>query len=173
MDRASQAFADPRNHMVDSQVRPNKVTDPRILAAMRHLPRERFIPDDLAALAYADADVPLGAGRVLIEPMVIARLLQLTAVAVGERTLVVGAGTGYAAANLHLGARGAAAARTHKQPAKPLTVKRVNRLIAAYIAAHHGLRNLHMRAEEAGGALTVRSNTGGGTTITAAIPSPR
>lgn len=56
MDRASQAFADPRNHMVDSQVRPNKVTDPRILAAMRHLPRERFIPDDLAALAYADAD---------------------------------------------------------------------------------------------------------------------
>ncbi len=100
MDRASQAFADPRNHMVDSQVRPNKVTDPRILAAMRHLPRERFIPDDLAALAYADADVPLGAGRVLIEPMVIARLLQLTAVAVGERTLVVGAGTGYAAAVL-------------------------------------------------------------------------
>ncbi len=100
MDRASQAFADARNRMVDSQVRPNKVTDPRILAAMRHLPRERFIPPDLAALAYADADVPLGAGRVLIEPMVIARLLQLAAVAVGERTLVVGAGTGYGAAVL-------------------------------------------------------------------------
>ena len=81
MDRASQAFADPRNHMVDSQVRPNKVTDPRILAAMRHLPRERFVPHDRADLAYADADVPLGAGRVLIEPMVIARLLQLAAVA--------------------------------------------------------------------------------------------
>ena len=100
MDRVAQAFADARSHMVDSQVRPNKVTDPRIIAAMRHLPRERFVPPELAALAYADADVPLGGGRVLIEPMVIARLVQLTGVALGERALVVGTGTGYGAALL-------------------------------------------------------------------------
>jgi protein-L-isoaspartate(D-aspartate) O-methyltransferase len=100
MDLAAQAFADARSHMVDSQVRPNKVTDPRIIAAMRHLPRERFVSPDQAALAYADGDVPLGDGRVLVEPMVIARLVQLTAVALGERTLVVGAGSGYGAALL-------------------------------------------------------------------------
>ena len=100
MDRADQAFAAARNHMVDSQVRPNKVTDPRILVAMRALPRERFVPAGLASLAYADGDVPLGGGRVLMEPMVIARLVQLTAVLAGERALVVGAGTGYGAALL-------------------------------------------------------------------------
>jgi protein-L-isoaspartate(D-aspartate) O-methyltransferase len=100
MDRADQAFAAARNHMVDSQVRPNKVTDPRILAAMRALPRERFVPAGLASLAYADGDVPLGGGRVLMEPMVIARLVQLTAILAGERALVVGAGTGYGAALL-------------------------------------------------------------------------
>jgi protein-L-isoaspartate(D-aspartate) O-methyltransferase len=91
-------FADARNRMVDSQVRPNKVIDPRIVAVMRQLPRERFVPPGLAALAYADEDVPLGHDRVLIEPMVIARLVQLTAVAEAERVLVVGAGTGYGAA---------------------------------------------------------------------------
>jgi protein-L-isoaspartate(D-aspartate) O-methyltransferase len=100
MDRADQAFAAARNHMVDSQVRPNKVTDPRILVAMRALPRERFVPAGLASLAYADGDVPLGGGRVLMEPMVIARLVQLTAILAGERALVVGAGTGYGAALL-------------------------------------------------------------------------
>ena len=80
MDRAALAFADARSRMVDSQVRPNKVTDPRIIAAMRQLPRERFLPAGLATLAYADEDVPLGGGRVLMEPMVIARLVQLAAV---------------------------------------------------------------------------------------------
>jgi protein-L-isoaspartate(D-aspartate) O-methyltransferase len=89
-----------RNNMVDSQVRPNKVADPRILAAMRRLPRERFVPPNLASLAYADEDVPLGRGRVLLEPMVIARLVQLTAVAEGERALVIAAGPGYGSALL-------------------------------------------------------------------------
>ena len=64
------------------------------------LPRERFVPADRAALAYSDEDVPLGGGRYLIEPMVIARLVQMAAVREGERVLVVGAGTGYGAALL-------------------------------------------------------------------------
>jgi protein-L-isoaspartate(D-aspartate) O-methyltransferase len=100
MDRAAQAFAAARNRMVDSQVRPNKVTDSRIIAAMRQLPRERFVPPALAALAYADDNVPLGGGRVLVEPMVIARLVQLAAVIAGDRALVVASGTGYGAALL-------------------------------------------------------------------------
>ncbi len=93
-------LAEARTRMVDSQIRPNKVTDPRIIAAMRRLPRERFVPSHLAALAYADEDVPLGEGRVLMEPAVIARLVQLTAILAGERALVVAAGTGYGAALL-------------------------------------------------------------------------
>ncbi len=89
-----------RQHMVASQVRPNKVTDPRILEAMRHIPRERFVPANMLARAYADEDVPLGNGRYLTEPMVIARLVQATSARPGDRALVVGAGSGYGAALL-------------------------------------------------------------------------
>lgn len=89
-----------RNMMVDSQVRPNKVADPRIIAAMRRLPREHFLPPSLAARAYADEDVDLGGGRCLIEPMVIARLIQEATPRAGERALVVAAGAGYGAAIL-------------------------------------------------------------------------
>ncbi len=105
MDLAAFDFADARIRMVDSQIRPNKVTDPRILAAMRALPRERFLPPRLAALAYSDEDIPLGdaaakPGRVMMEPMVMARLMQLLAPQAGQRALVVAAGTGYGAALL-------------------------------------------------------------------------
>ena len=93
-----QDFAQARDHMVDGQVRPNKVIDPRVIRAMRSLPRERFLPPHLASLAYADEDVPLPRGRALMEPMVIARLVQLARVRDGERVLVVGAGPGYGAA---------------------------------------------------------------------------
>jgi protein-L-isoaspartate(D-aspartate) O-methyltransferase len=94
---ATAALTDARNRMVDSQIRPNKVSDPRILAAMRDLPREIFLPDQLHALAYADQNVTLGRGRVLLQPMVLARLIQATEPLTGEKVLVVG-GAGYSAA---------------------------------------------------------------------------
>ena len=100
MATQAEHFADARNCMVDSQVRPNRVTDPRVLSAMRRLPRERFLPADLWPLAYADEDVPLGNGRTMLEPMVLARLLQAANLRDNERVLVVGAGTGYGAAVL-------------------------------------------------------------------------
>ena len=93
-------FAGARKCMVDSQIRPNRVTDPRVLSAMRRLPRERFLPASVTALAYADEDVPLGDGRFLMEPMVFAKLLQAATLRDNERVLVVGAGTGYGAAVL-------------------------------------------------------------------------
>jgi protein-L-isoaspartate(D-aspartate) O-methyltransferase len=93
-------FAAARKHMVESQIRPNRVTDPRILSAMRRLPRERFLPPALHPLAYADGDVPLGNGRFLMEPMVLARMLQAAVLQPNERVLVVGAGCGYGAAVL-------------------------------------------------------------------------
>jgi protein-L-isoaspartate(D-aspartate) O-methyltransferase len=100
MNRPTIDIADQRSHMVDSQLRPNKVTDARVLGAMRTLPRERFLPPALAARAYSDADVPLGGGRFLMEPMVLARLVQLADPKPGERVLAVGAGTGYGVAVL-------------------------------------------------------------------------
>jgi protein-L-isoaspartate(D-aspartate) O-methyltransferase len=93
-------FADARKRMVDSQIRPNRVTDPRILAAMRRLSREEFLPPAARALAYADEDVALGNGRYLMEPMVLARMLQAASLRDNERVLVVGAATGYGAAVL-------------------------------------------------------------------------
>ena len=99
-------FAAARDRMVDGQVRPNKVIDPRIIQAMRRLPRERFVPPALASRAYADEDVPLPNGRALMEPMVIARLVQALRAKAGETALVMGAGAGYGAALLDaLGAR--------------------------------------------------------------------
>lgn len=93
-----QNYAAARDHMVDGQVRPNKVIDPRIIRAMRTLPRERFVPPQAISMAYVDEDVPLGGGRYLVEPMVIARLIQLARIRDGDRVLIVGAGPGYGAA---------------------------------------------------------------------------
>jgi protein-L-isoaspartate(D-aspartate) O-methyltransferase len=89
-----------RNLMVDGQLRPNKVRDPRLIEVLRRLPRERFVPAPLRQFAYIDADLKLSARRVMIKPLVIARLIQLAAPRAGETALVVGSGTGYAAAIL-------------------------------------------------------------------------
>jgi protein-L-isoaspartate(D-aspartate) O-methyltransferase len=93
-------MTDARKRMVDSQLRPNKVSDPRILDAMRRLPREQFLPAPLLARAYADDNVPLGGGRVLLQPMVLGRMVQAAMPLPGEKALVIGAGTGYSAAVL-------------------------------------------------------------------------
>ena len=100
MSAVTTDFAAARDCMVDGQLRPNKVTDPRIIRAMRWLPRERFLPTGLGSLAYADEDVPMPHGRALMEPMVLARLIQLLQAREGETALVIGSGTGYGAAVL-------------------------------------------------------------------------
>ena len=69
-------FALARRNMIDSQLRPNRVTNAQLLAAIGELPRERFLPEATRSVAYADDDVPLGNGRYLMEPMVLARLIQ-------------------------------------------------------------------------------------------------
>jgi protein-L-isoaspartate(D-aspartate) O-methyltransferase len=93
-------FALARRNMVDGQLRPNRVNDAGLLAALGELPRERFLPEGLRSVAYADDDVPLGNGRFMMEPMVLARLAQALHVQPGQRVLVVGANTGYGAALL-------------------------------------------------------------------------
>ncbi len=89
-----------RQLMVDGQLRPNKVRDPRLIAILRKLPRECFAPPEARAFAYIDDDLKIAPGRVLMKPLVIARLIQLAAPRAGEAALVVGAGAGYGAAIL-------------------------------------------------------------------------
>jgi protein-L-isoaspartate(D-aspartate) O-methyltransferase len=93
-------FALARRNMIDGQLRPNRVTNAELLTAIADLPRERFLPDTLRSVAYADNDVPLGAGRYLMEPMVLARLIQTLQPRHGDRALILGAGRGYGAALL-------------------------------------------------------------------------
>jgi len=91
-------FGAARLTMVESQLRPNKVTDQAVLDAFLAVPRERFVPPALAATAYVDDDLPLGGGRFLIEPMVLARLIQLAQIGPDDAVLEIGAGTGYGTA---------------------------------------------------------------------------
>ncbi|GBQ68957.1 protein-L-isoaspartate O-methyltransferase [Ameyamaea chiangmaiensis NBRC 103196] len=87
-----------RQRMVDAQIRPAQINDPRIIALMRVLPREECVAPSLRDFAYADQSLPLGGGRFLTEPRVVARLVQNCDIQAGDRVLVVGASGGYSAA---------------------------------------------------------------------------
>jgi protein-L-isoaspartate(D-aspartate) O-methyltransferase len=95
-----------RTNMVESQVLTSDVTDRRILRAMGEVPRERFVPADLTALAYMDEAVPVsaaaagGSRRWLMAPRAFAKLLQLAEIGDKDRVLDIGTGTGYSAAVL-------------------------------------------------------------------------
>jgi protein-L-isoaspartate(D-aspartate) O-methyltransferase len=93
-------FAAARRHMVDGQVRTTDVTDLRVISAMLEVPRERFMPPAGTALAYLDLDVPLGASRCLLKPMVLAKLIQAAELEATDRVLDAGCATGYGAAVL-------------------------------------------------------------------------
>jgi protein-L-isoaspartate(D-aspartate) O-methyltransferase len=86
--------------MVASQLRTTGVNDPRVVAAMGAVPRERFVPEERCALAYADAPVPLGHGRALNPPMALGRMLTEARLRGHEKALVIGVATGYSAAVL-------------------------------------------------------------------------
>lgn len=97
-------FAALRRAMVDSQVRTADVTDPRLLAAMLSVPRERFVPEDNAALAYLDRDIAVSESgqpeRRLLKPMVLAKLIQTAGVRETDHVLDIGCATGYSTALL-------------------------------------------------------------------------
>ena len=92
------SFATARKTMVDCQLRPSKVTDQFVLDAFSTIPREEFVGKQQRALAYVDEDLPLSGGRCLMEPMVLARLLQALEIRPDDNLLIVGAGCGYGTA---------------------------------------------------------------------------
>ena len=89
-----------RQHLVDSQLRPSRVLDDRILDAMGTVPRELFVPARLRDVAYVDGDLEIAPGRYLMEPVVFARLLQEAGIGPDDVVLDVGCATGYSAAVL-------------------------------------------------------------------------
>ena len=89
-----------RKAMVDSQIRPNKVIDDRVIAAFMSVPRERFVSKNMQNLAYIDEDIHLSGGRFIVEAMVMARIIQTLALDASQSVMLIGAGTGYTAALL-------------------------------------------------------------------------
>src|SRR5450432_4821505 len=88
-------YAQQRFNMVETQVRTNDVTDPRIHAAMAAVARERFVPAARRATAYADVPVEVSPGRFLLDPRTFGKLLQLASLRSGDRVLDVACSTGY------------------------------------------------------------------------------
>src|SRR5688572_27176691 len=84
-----------RGQMITQQVRAWDVLDERVLDAMRRTPREFFVPERYAGLAFADAEIPLRAGQHMLAPKIVGRLLQALDAQPGMRALVVGCGTGF------------------------------------------------------------------------------
>jgi protein-L-isoaspartate(D-aspartate) O-methyltransferase len=89
-----------RRMMVDGQVRTADVHNPDLLAAMLTIPRERFVPSSLAGQAYLDSDIEIAPGRVLLKPMVFAKLIEAADVRATDHVLDVGCGFGYSSAVL-------------------------------------------------------------------------
>lgn len=93
-------YAQARANMVENQLRPSRIDNPRLLAAMGEVPREVFCPAALKGAAYGDDGLELGGGRHLIEPLALAKLIQAADPQPSEVALVVGCDTGYCAAVL-------------------------------------------------------------------------
>ena len=93
-------FSVMRGNMVDGQILPNRVTDPRLIDAMLTLPRELFVSEKHRSIAYVDEEVEILPNRYLMEPRVFARLAQALVPRSHEVALYVGCGTGYGAAIL-------------------------------------------------------------------------
>jgi protein-L-isoaspartate(D-aspartate) O-methyltransferase len=89
-----------RTAMIESQVRPNDVTDRRLVAAMAAVPREIFLPADRVSLAYADLAPETGPGRVMMAPRDFGKLVGAAAIGETDRVLDIAAGAGYSSAVL-------------------------------------------------------------------------
>ncbi len=89
-----------RNHMVDHQIINRGVLDPAVVAAMKKIEREKFVPADLSDLAYRDGALPIGCNQTISQPYMVAMMTEALQLEGGETVLEIGTGSGYAAAIL-------------------------------------------------------------------------
>lgn len=128
-------LAQARERMVIEQLERRGIRDPRVLAAMRAVERDRFIPVEYADHAYSDEPLPIGAAQTISQPYMVALMCEVAALAGVERVLEVGTGSGYGAAVL---ARLAAAVYS-VECIEPLYQQARARLFAM------GIANVHLR----------------------------
>ncbi|HEX2251678.1 MAG TPA: protein-L-isoaspartate(D-aspartate) O-methyltransferase [Thermoanaerobaculia bacterium] len=102
---ARDAYAELRRQMVDSQVAARGVANPRVLAALREVPRHLFAPDADPLTAYADRPLPIGHGQTISQPYIVARMTELLDLEAGDEVLEIGTGSGYHTAVLSRVAR--------------------------------------------------------------------
>ncbi len=89
-----------RRRMVKVQIEERGVRDPSVLAAMRRVPRDRFVPEDLRTFAHDDSPLPIGEGQTISQPFIVALMVEAMQVGPQDRVLEIGTGSGYAAAVL-------------------------------------------------------------------------
>ncbi len=96
----AQRFARERERMVDEQVAARGITDPRVLAAMRRVPRHVFVDAALQEKSYGDHPLPIGEGQTISQPFIVGKMTELLALTGREKVLEIGTGCGYQAAVL-------------------------------------------------------------------------
>lgn len=106
-------FAKARQTMVEQQVRPWDVFQPRVLETLARVPRERFVAESHRALAYADLALPIGHGESMMKPVIEGRVLEALSITAGEDVLEIGAGSGYLTACLGALARDVVSLERH------------------------------------------------------------
>lgn len=124
-----------RDRMVDEQIIPQGIKDPKILSAMRHIPRHKFVPSGYSDLAYYDIPLPIGHGQTISQPSLVALMTEALALEGAKRVLEIGTGSGYQSAVL---AEIVPDVFTI-EIAEPLATK------AAHTLAELGYRNIHTR----------------------------
>jgi protein-L-isoaspartate(D-aspartate) O-methyltransferase len=124
-----------RNSMVDEQIERRGVTDARVLAAMRAVPRHLFVPESLRAESYDDRPLPIGEGQTISQPYIVALMTSLLEPRPGDRVLEIGTGSGYQAAVLARLVRDVYTIEILEPLARQ----------AERALAEQGLRNVHVR----------------------------
>jgi len=128
-----------RFNMIEQQIRPWEVLDPRVLEVLGSVPREDYVPTRYRALAFTDVAIPLGHGEVMMHPNVEGRLLQALAIKPGDRILEVGTGSGFLSACLARLGREVRSVDIHPEFSAA----------AADKLRHHGVRNVLLETGDA------------------------
>jgi protein-L-isoaspartate(D-aspartate) O-methyltransferase len=126
-------FAAARERMVDTQIARRGIRDPRVLQAMRGVPRHAFVPAALSGDAYDDRPLPIGAGQTISQPYMVAAMTEALGVEAHHRVLEIGTGSGYQTAVLAALADRVVSIERHR----PLSEQAARALAAAGVANVH------------------------------------
>lgn len=123
-----------RDRMIENHLKARGIKDP-VLGAMRQVPREAFVPEEMIEFAYEDSPLPIGEGQTISQPYIVAAMTQQLELSKGDRVLEIGTGSGYAAAILS------------RIAAEVFTIERHKRLIKAAEKRFRrlGYDNIHIR----------------------------